>query len=561
MWRIPRQDTAALRALPKRSKQTQFVSSFCDSRTSWRSGAYGYYTWKISLFSWYKYPAKPAKPCSDNRDNILHVVIHKRDKKGKPAKDIQKWRTETGNIIKYLLNNAKEQNKDKVYQLCSKVGSMGMTPLQLAIYYGAYGAVEAVSRFTGVHRLETDARYIKGREIYDVSEIETLSHDKDIKKMKMNEMSGLRLLRMSKNRLGAYQIAVLLTFSAVIKSKWRNYRKLWMGWFCLHFLLMTLYTVSTHLRSTFTDGTQYWRSKPENDTGVQPLRPRPVCALANCGDFLEFNFLMQAVMCCMLWSYSSSPSAFSGRLFDGPSRPSKELTTVKKHFGFRARFRHSVNDLVLTVVLIALFGITIFASVFVKLFAYEYDEICISFILVIGWNLLLYLSRGTGKNMSYYCEMFNQTMTAEILHFLCFYFFVFIGFSNAITISFQPSEDFPPAFNNIMDSLYTLLKLTMGLTDIEDAVARYPSLVYVLTILYLLITYMMLLNMLIAIISDLFQANNKFKIGMFKIQNIAMITFIEDRLPQRWNMGWMCDLIHRNKPLREKKDNKKWAYM
>uniref|UniRef100_A0A3B5LCI1 Transient receptor potential cation channel, subfamily V, member 1 n=1 Tax=Xiphophorus couchianus TaxID=32473 RepID=A0A3B5LCI1_9TELE len=142
--------------------------------------------------------------------------------------------------------------------------------------------------------------------------------------------------------------------------------------------------------------------------------------------------------------------------------------------------------------------------------------------LALSWVNMLYYSRGD-KHMGIYSVMIQKMILSDILRFLFVYIVFLFGFSAAVvTLLIQPppenrtgkgrqgffatskpdTECFTPSYRNISYTTLQLFKFTIGMGDMEFTQEyQYMEVFYVLLIGYIILTYILLLNMLIALMS------------------------------------------------------------
>uniref|UniRef100_A0A673B5T9 Transient receptor potential cation channel subfamily V member 1-like n=1 Tax=Sphaeramia orbicularis TaxID=375764 RepID=A0A673B5T9_9TELE len=140
--------------------------------------------------------------------------------------------------------------------------------------------------------------------------------------------------------------------------------------------------------------------------------------------------------------------------------------------------------------------------------------------LALAWINILYYARGT-KQLGIYNVMVQRMILSDILHFLFVYSVFLLGFAAAImALMKDPPPDPPsnatvapeivisdvavicdkPSFTDIRFTVLELFKFTIGMGDLQftDQV-QYKEVYYILLILYIVLTYILLLNMLIAL--------------------------------------------------------------
>ncbi|XP_060718693.1 transient receptor potential cation channel subfamily V member 1-like [Tachysurus vachellii] len=162
--------------------------------------------------------------------------------------------------------------------------------------------------------------------------------------------------------------------------------------------------------------------------------------------------------------------------------------------------------------------------------------------LAMSWINLLYFSRGS-QNMGIYNIMIQKIFLGDLLRFLFVYVVFLVGFSAAlVTLLNEPTEGWPsvrnntnvtidckkPYFKTISCTFLELFKFTIGIGDLEFTEDyEFGHVFYVLLISYIVLTYILLLNMLIALMSknvdDMFEKST----SIWKLQRAITILDLE----------------------------------
>uniref|UniRef100_A0A3B4X254 Transient receptor potential cation channel subfamily V member 1-like n=1 Tax=Seriola lalandi dorsalis TaxID=1841481 RepID=A0A3B4X254_SERLL len=166
--------------------------------------------------------------------------------------------------------------------------------------------------------------------------------------------------------------------------------------------------------------------------------------------------------------------------------------------------------------------------------------------LALAWINVLYYSRGS-KQMGMYSVMMQRMILGDLLHFLCVYGVLLFGFSagkthmdfTSIVALIEDSaptladgtpargrsfaaDTFKckkPSYNDIRFTTLELFKFTIGMGDLEftDHV-QYKEVFYILLILYIVLTYILLLNMLIALMGNTVERISKESENIWNLQ-------------------------------------------
>ncbi|XP_054455866.1 transient receptor potential cation channel subfamily V member 1-like [Anoplopoma fimbria] len=175
--------------------------------------------------------------------------------------------------------------------------------------------------------------------------------------------------------------------------------------------------------------------------------------------------------------------------------------------------------------------------------------------LALAWINVLYYSRGS-KRMGMYSVMMERMILGDLLHFLCVYGVFLFGFSAAIVALIEDSppankklpdgspargrnfdvEPFKckkPSYNDVRFTMLELFKFTIGMGDLEftDHV-QYKEVFYILLILYIVLTYILLLNMLIAVMGNTVEIISKESESIWNLQRAYTILDMERTLPR-----------------------------
>ncbi|AWO98543.1 putative transient receptor potential cation channel subfamily V member 1-like [Scophthalmus maximus] len=175
--------------------------------------------------------------------------------------------------------------------------------------------------------------------------------------------------------------------------------------------------------------------------------------------------------------------------------------------------------------------------------------------LALAWINVLYYSRGS-KAMGIYSVMMQRMILGDLLHFLCVYSVLLFGFSAAIVALIDNSAPAPkeltngspprgrsfgdetfkcekPSYNDIRFTILELFKFTIGMGDLEftDHV-QYKEVFYILLILYIVLTYILLLNMLIALMGNTCERITEESENIWNLQRAFTILDMERTLPR-----------------------------
>ncbi|XP_047236255.1 transient receptor potential cation channel subfamily V member 4 [Girardinichthys multiradiatus] len=163
------------------------------------------------------------------------------------------------------------------------------------------------------------------------------------------------------------------------------------------------------------------------------------------------------------------------------------------------------------------------------------------FALVLGWMNTLYFTRGL-KLTGTYSIMIQKILFKDLFRFLLVYVLFMIGYASALVSLLPvcptecagecptyPSCRKPDTFSTF---LLDLFKLTIGMGDLDMInSARYPGVFLILLVTYIILTFVLLLNMLIALMGETVGQVSKESKKIWKLQWATTILDIERSFP------------------------------
>ncbi|EDM13932.1 transient receptor potential cation channel, subfamily V, member 4, isoform CRA_a [Rattus norvegicus] len=170
------------------------------------------------------------------------------------------------------------------------------------------------------------------------------------------------------------------------------------------------------------------------------------------------------------------------------------------------------------------------------------------FALVLGWMNALYFTRGL-KLTGTYSIMIQKILFKDLFRFLLVYLLFMIGYASALVTLLNPCTNMKvcnedqsnctvPSYPACRDSetfsafLLDLFKLTIGMGDLEMlSSAKYPVVFILLLVTYIILTFVLLLNMLIALMGETVGQVSKESKHIWKLQWATTILDIERSFP------------------------------
>uniref|UniRef100_A0A4W3IN16 Transient receptor potential cation channel subfamily V member 1 n=1 Tax=Callorhinchus milii TaxID=7868 RepID=A0A4W3IN16_CALMI len=160
--------------------------------------------------------------------------------------------------------------------------------------------------------------------------------------------------------------------------------------------------------------------------------------------------------------------------------------------------------------------------------------------MALGWINTLYYSRGFYR-MGVYSVMVQKILVTDILRFLIVYIVFLFGFGVALVTLI---EEGPPKGRmatsqknyrllNLYSTFLELFRFTIGMGDLEFTEDyKFKEVFILLLISYVILTYILLLNLLIALMSQTVEKISKDSKNIWKLQRAVTILDLERSLPR-----------------------------
>ncbi|XP_077150327.1 transient receptor potential cation channel subfamily V member 3-like isoform X2 [Ranitomeya variabilis] len=152
--------------------------------------------------------------------------------------------------------------------------------------------------------------------------------------------------------------------------------------------------------------------------------------------------------------------------------------------------------------------------------------------VALGWINMLFYTRGF-QALGIYSVMIQRVILNDVLKFLLVYILFLFGFGVALASLMEHCAEgnVCSSYNSFRTSTVELFKLTIGLGDLDlQQDSKYPTLFLLLLIVYVILTFVLLLNMLIALMSETVDALSKESENIWRLQRARTILELEKRI-------------------------------
>uniref|UniRef100_A0A8D1D4F5 Ion transport domain-containing protein n=1 Tax=Sus scrofa TaxID=9823 RepID=A0A8D1D4F5_PIG len=161
----------------------------------------------------------------------------------------------------------------------------------------------------------------------------------------------------------------------------------------------------------------------------------------------------------------------------------------------------------------------------------------------------------------------GEVILHDVLKFLFVYIVFLLGFGVALASLIEKcSKDNKDctSYGSFSDAVLELFKLTIGLGDLNiQQNSKYPILFLFLLITYVILTFVLLLNMLIALMGETVEDVSKESERIWRLQRARTILEFEKMLPEwlrsRFRMGELCKVAEEDFRLCLRINEVKWT--
>uniref|UniRef100_A0A3Q4IBK2 Ion transport domain-containing protein n=1 Tax=Neolamprologus brichardi TaxID=32507 RepID=A0A3Q4IBK2_NEOBR len=157
--------------------------------------------------------------------------------------------------------------------------------------------------------------------------------------------------------------------------------------------------------------------------------------------------------------------------------------------------------------------------------------------LALAWVNLLYYLRGS-KQLGMYGVMMQRMILRDLLHFLSVYCVLLFGFSAVKILIDSKSKNIRMckidlSYRDVRFTILEMFKFTIGMGELQFTDdLQYKEVYHILLISYIVLTYILLLNMLIALMSNTVERLSNQSENIWNLQRAFTILDMERSLPK-----------------------------
>ncbi|XP_027747354.1 transient receptor potential cation channel subfamily V member 1 isoform X2 [Empidonax traillii] len=430
-------------------------------------------------------------------DSMGNMVLHTLVEIADNTKDNTKFVTKMYNNI--LILGAKINPILKLEELTNK---KGLTPLTLAAKTGKIGIFAYILRR---EIKDPECRHLSRKftewaygpvhsSLYDLSCIDTCEKN-----------SVLEILAYSSETPNRHEMLLVEPLNRLLQDKWDRFVK--------HLFYFNFFVYTLHI--SILTAAAYYRP-------VQKDQKPPFAFGHTTGEYFRVTGEILSVLGGLYFF-------FRGIQYFVQRRPSLK-TLIIDGYSEVLFFVHSL--LLLSSVVLYFCGQELYVASMV-------------FSLALGWANMLYYTRGF-QQMGIYSVMIAKMILRDLCRFMFVYLVFLLGFSTAVVTLIEDDNEGQEtntpdssrcchvkrgrtSYNSLYYTCLELFKFTIGMGDLEFTENyRFKSVFVILLVLYVILTYILLLNMLIALMGETVNKIAQESKSIWKLQRAITILDIEN---------------------------------
>ncbi|XP_063147159.1 transient receptor potential cation channel subfamily V member 2-like [Candoia aspera] len=427
-------------------------------------------------------------------NTVLHALVM-------VANDTEKNTELVVNMYDMILMKGAEINLSR--ELEEIVNQHQLTPLKLAVKTGKVEILKHIlhreikdPKFQHLSRKFTEWTYGPIHiSLYDLTSIDSCE-----------ENSVLEILAYSSDTPNRYKMVVLEPLNKLLQHKWESYiaKRFFLSLF-IHLGFMVIFTATAYYR---------------------PLEGEPSVPMPETVENLSRFIGPVVVLIGGIYLFVAQSFYF-----------------WRRRFSWKSLLVDSCFEMFLFVQSLAILASSV--MYFAKLEDYVLPMV---FALLLGWVNMLYYTRGL-QQTGIYIVMIQKAILRDLLHFLMVYVIFLFGFATALVIltgdashlahnvslPLRSDSEGQAAYAGLLKASLQLFKFTIGMGDLEYCEkTKYSYFVMVLLLLFVILTYILLLNMLIALMSETVTNVSGYSQSVWKLQRAIAIMEIE----RNWIWCW-----------------------
>ncbi|XP_052091223.1 transient receptor potential cation channel subfamily V member 5-like [Mytilus californianus] len=407
-----------------------------------------------------------------------------------------------------------------------------LTPLQLSAKLGVVEIFQFIINLENVYSFVSTHDGLFDVKLYDITEIDTVANQHVVSNKSANGGYGHK--KVSRNIDGvsdikpktnpncfnqfeypetesilemmfdfeyqsqsAFRIIETIPVKNIILEKWHKLRYFYFIWGFLHLLMTVFLTMEIFIRSEL-----YALQTVSNTTTLEIHVP---VASRKFADFVSWmSVVLGGGVYCLMISL----------LLIAKARRPNALRYIFHNLGY--------------VLFLIVFSACLFIDFFMTMTSDTHDNIALILAVIAGWWFSVFFLRAI-RLFSFFTEMIRRVIIGDLLRFAVIISFMLFAFTSGMHAVFVGKNAVNEHFSSFGGAMFTMFKLMLGLDDFGVLnEARIPGLAIALYIVFALLTYVLLINSLIAMMSQTCAVVLEDRYPQWRLQQLSVGLFLED---------------------------------
>lgn len=418
-----------------------------------------------------------------------------------------------------------------------------LTPLQLAASHGIPELFEYILNLKDVYYFVSTHDGLFDVKLYDITDIDTVSNHKATIALKSSSIQNhhrvtpSRIEGIAKKSLATssnigclpctsgecrypptpsilemmydyrldiksvFRIINLTPVKDIIKAKWSAYRIMFGIWMFLHFLFLTTLTAYSVVRADMYEAAS-------SNTTFSSVQTTFVSAYHWIGVIIGVIYATISILLV--------------------------VAKFRKPLPLMYNVWHNLQY----IGLLLAFSVCLMSDSLIHGTSGKSDSVLLILALIAGWWFSVFFLSAF-QHFSFFTEMIRRVIIGDFLRFFVIISFELVSFTASMYIMFvgvkveldtNPDIKVPIGdFNGYFVTMLTMFKLMLGLGDIEVLYdANIPGLAIALFIAFVIITYVLMINALIAMMSQTCALVLEDRYPQWRVQQLSVVLFLED---------------------------------
>ena len=486
-------------------------------------------------------------------NTVIHVLIEESvEEPHKSAWMVEEYRNIRNLAVKWWCMHYNQQipnegstlycdiMRQAMLHLTSKLhNNGGHDSIHYAIHLKATDFLEEILNTPNVYKIQK-----RNYTLYDitfvmpgVSKRPKKNYVKDIEEAPLHKKSSYLNRIVLLDDITAAQMLDVLPIRAIVNNYWSNYQWIYLVLLCIHvtyMILFTLFVTPSHLDSN-NDLLNISATLYKNRILSHKYREKN---MRNFGWFLLWPVLILIFeiyyTIARSWYYLSNYIQYRNNLLKGNDDQSSNIFLDFLYHLLNITVTNLGNVLTLSFSIVTIIW---YAMLYSNVYFHRY-LIIVSLVFLFGWSHLINYTKAI-ESLHVFLIMFKYIILRDITRFIGLYLIVLLACGMAFNTLFQIQPDVVTGFSSLANTFYLSINAMLGLDPLfsEDFDQQYSIyggdllFIKVVYLLYILFATVILMNLLIAMMTDTYTSIQSNEVSTWKVGSLKLALKLEEVIP------------------------------